>query len=75
VPELQVPVYFLEGVYDYTCNYDRAREYFRSLKAPVKGFYTFEESAHSPVFEEPDKASQILAQDVLAGATTLADSH
>ncbi|HEU4540914.1 MAG TPA: alpha/beta fold hydrolase [Jiangellaceae bacterium] len=75
VPELQVPVYFLEGAYDYTCNYDLAREYFRSLKAPVKGFYTFEESAHSPVFEEPDKASQILAQDVLAATNTLADSH
>jgi pimeloyl-ACP methyl ester carboxylesterase len=75
VPELQMPVYFLEGAYDYTCNYDLARKYFRSLKAPVKGFYTFEESAHSPVFEEPDKASQILKQDVLAGTTTLADSH
>ena len=73
VPEL--PVYFLEGAYDYTCNYDLAREYFRSLKAPVKGFHTFEESAHSPVFEEPDKASQILKQDVLAGTTRLADSH
>ena len=55
LPELTIPVYFLEGKYDYTCTYSVAREYFDVLKAPVKGFYTFEQSAHSPMFEEPEK--------------------
>lgn len=73
VTELDLPVYFLEGVYDYTCAYPLAREYFGKINAPVKGFYTFENSAHSPMFEEPEKMRQILLEDVLAGENHLAD--
>lgn len=73
VPELSIPVYFLEGIYDYTCSYTEAKAYFEKLKAPVKGFYTFDHSAHSPLFEEPDKTLQILRQDVLQGTNRLAD--
>jgi len=73
VTELQVPVYFLHGKYDYTCAYPLAKEYFGKINAPVKGFYTFENSAHSPMFEEPEKMRQILLEDVLAGANNLAD--
>ena len=73
VPELAVPVYFLEGIYDYTCSYTEAKSYFESLKAPIKGFYTFEQSAHSPVFEEPEKMGKILQEDVLVGANSLSD--
>lgn len=71
--ELAVPVYFLEGIYDYTCSYTEAKAYFEKLHAPVKGFYTFELSAHSPLFEEPEKTLKILHEDVLAGANSLAD--
>ena len=64
VPEFDVPVYFFHGLYDYTCSYSEARSYFEQLKAPVKGFYTFEQSAHSPIFEEPEKVQKILQEDV-----------
>jgi pimeloyl-ACP methyl ester carboxylesterase len=74
VPEVQVPVYFLHGVHDYTCSYDLARDYAARLRAPVKGFYTFHQSAHSPVFEEPARVRQILREDVLRGRATLADA-
>jgi pimeloyl-ACP methyl ester carboxylesterase len=73
VPELTIPVYFFEGVYDYTCSYTEAKSYFESLKAPIKGFYTFEKSAHSPMFEEPEKMQKILQADVLTGGNSLAD--
>ena len=73
VPELDLPVYFFEGIYDYTCSYIEAKSYFENLKAPVKGFYTFEKSAHSPLFEEPEKMQLILKEDVLAGLNSLAD--
>jgi pimeloyl-ACP methyl ester carboxylesterase len=73
VPKLDIPVYFMSGIYDYTVSYALAKDYFGKLRAPVKGFYTFEESAHSPMFEEPGKIGQILQQDVLAGTITLAD--
>jgi pimeloyl-ACP methyl ester carboxylesterase len=72
-PELEIPVYFFEGIYDYTCSYTLAKEYFDQLKAPIKGFYTFEQSAHSPLFEEPEKMGHILQEDVLAGTNSLAD--
>lgn len=73
VSELGLPVYFFHGIYDYTCSYPEAKAYFDQLKAPLKGFYTFDHSAHSPMFEEPEKMRRILLEDVLAGANRLAD--
>jgi pimeloyl-ACP methyl ester carboxylesterase len=75
VPELKIPVYFFEGIYDYTCSYSEAKSYFEKLNAPVKGFYTFEKSAHSPLFEEPEKMQHILKVDVLNGVNNLADKN
>lgn len=74
VTELKIPVYFFSGAYDYTCNYALARSYFEKLKAPLKGFYLFEQSAHTPIFEEPDKVRKILREDVLAGVNRQADT-
>lgn len=75
VTALEVPVYYLHGRYDYTCSYPLAKEYLEKLKAPVKGFYTFEQSAHSPIFEEPARVREILRMDVLAGEINLADGN
>jgi pimeloyl-ACP methyl ester carboxylesterase len=74
VPELEIPVYFFGGIYDYTCSYTLAKDYFEKLQAPMKGFYTFEQSAHSPLFEEPEKMGHILQEDVLHGVNNLADT-
>jgi pimeloyl-ACP methyl ester carboxylesterase len=73
VTELALPVYFFHGIYDYTVSYRLARDYLERLKAPVKGFCTFDRSAHSPVLEEPERARRIMREDVLAGANSLAD--
>jgi len=73
VTELAIPAYFFHGVYDYTVSYQLAWDYAKKLKAPLKGFYTFERSAHSPILEEPLKAQRIMREDVLAGANSLAD--
>lgn len=73
ITELQIPVYFFGGIYDYTCSYTIGKSYFNQLNAPIKGFYTFQESAHSPIFEEPEKAKRILREDVLKGLKTFAD--
>jgi pimeloyl-ACP methyl ester carboxylesterase len=73
VPSLNLPVYFFEGIYDYTCSYTEAKTYFEQLQAPLKGFYTFEHSAHSPIFEEPAKVQKIIREDVLPGLNNLAE--
>jgi pimeloyl-ACP methyl ester carboxylesterase len=72
-PKLAIPVYFFDGIYDYTVSYTLAKDYFEKLQAPVKGFYSFEHSAHSPLFEEPAKMDRILQEDVLEGENNLAD--
>lgn len=74
VPEIEVPVYVFQGKYDYQVSYVVAKEFARTVKAPVKGFYTFENSAHSPCFEEPEKMCLILREDVLQGKVDLSDS-
>jgi pimeloyl-ACP methyl ester carboxylesterase len=75
VPRLECPVYFLHGVHDYTVSYPLAKSYFQRLDAPVKGFYTFKQSAHSPMFEEPEKMREIMRADVLTRSTRLADAE
>jgi pimeloyl-ACP methyl ester carboxylesterase len=73
VRELAIPAYFFHGVYDYTVSYQLAQDYVEALKAPLKGCYTFERSAHSPILEEPQKVQRIMRADVLAGSKGLAD--
>ncbi|MEC5182481.1 hypothetical protein [Arthrobacter sp. CG_A4] len=73
IDELDLPLYFFTGLHDYTANHEHARDFFELIKAPVKGFYTFRESAHSPLFEEPQRARLILKQDVLTGRNSLGD--
>jgi len=73
VPKLDIPVYFFHGIYDYTVSYVLATDYFEKLKAPLKGFYTFNQSAHSPLFEEPERMKQIFQEDIFEGKNNLAD--
>jgi pimeloyl-ACP methyl ester carboxylesterase len=74
-PKLEIPIYFLSGKHDLTVNIELSKAYLEILKAPVKGFYSFENSAHSPLFEEPEKVESIIITDVLLGTNTLADKE
>jgi pimeloyl-ACP methyl ester carboxylesterase len=65
IPSQQIPVYIMQGTSDYETSYVIAKEYFDSLQAPVKKFYSFENSAHSPIFEEPEKFDRILQEILL----------
>lgn len=71
--ELDVPVYILHGKYDYQVSYDISKEFLQKIKAPIKGFYTFENSAHSPCFEEAEKMCDIIRTDILLEKVDLAD--
>lgn len=75
MPALDIPIYFFAGIYDYTCCYSLQKEYFDQIQAPLKAFYTFSHSAHSPLFEEPDKAGMILREDVLTDSIDHADTQ
>jgi hypothetical protein len=53
------------GRYDYTVNRDLSYNYYLRVKAPHKMFYTFEQSAKSSLFEEPDRFKDVLVRDIL----------
>ena len=72
-PKLNIPVYFLSGKFDYTVNIDLSKAYFLKLNAPLKGFYTFNNSAHSPLFEEPLLVRRIIENDILKQTNSLSD--
>ena len=55
IKEYEMPVYFFIGKYDYTTPFQLVAEYHDSIKAPHKELIYFENSAHFPFFEEPDK--------------------
>ncbi len=59
-PTLQVPYYVFQGVHDYQAPYPVAKRYFDTVQAPRKRLFTFTNSAHSPIFEEPERFRQCL---------------
>jgi pimeloyl-ACP methyl ester carboxylesterase len=75
IPEINIPIYFFHGIYDYTVSYPLAKNYFEQIKAPMKGFYTFNNSAHSPIFEEPLLVKKIIEKDILHNTNSLADKN
>lgn len=73
VSKLEIPVYFFSGAYDYTVSKMLTADYLDRLQASTKGFYCFEESAHSPQFEEPERFLRIMIEDVLNGKANQGD--
>ncbi len=58
---LEIPAHFFSGRYEYTVNTDLSKKLLEKIEAPQKAFYTFEQSAHSPMFEEPEEFLSIIA--------------
>ncbi len=66
----QMPVFILAGRFDHNTDGQHARAYFEKLNAPFKQFRWFEESAHSPPFEEPDAFNRYMIEAVLPAIIT-----
>ena len=63
VPEIGVPVYFLQGRYDYFSPGELVVKYYNRLQAPNgKRLIWFEASGHEPEFTEPEKFRDVLCQ-------------
>jgi pimeloyl-ACP methyl ester carboxylesterase len=58
VPEVEIPIYFFTGRYDYCDPYVLTEEYFSKIKASAKHIVWFEKSAHFPFYEEPSAFAQ-----------------
>lgn len=66
VPRLDLPVYFFVGRHDYNTPFELVEEFYEALEAPHKEIVWFENSAHAPNLEEPDRYQEILVRKVLA---------
>ena len=57
---LDIPVYFIMGKYDYQTPTEIVKDYYDILEAPSKNLIIFEESAHCPNYEEPEKFAEVM---------------
>lgn len=71
IDSMQVPVYIFQGKYDYQTPTSVAKEFFDQLKAPVKEYFYFENSAHSPVMEEVEKFNAIVKEKTAITLTSV----
>lgn len=55
VPALAMPVLMTIGRFDYNTPAELAKKWFDTLDAPRKEWVWFEDSAHSPIHEEPER--------------------
>jgi pimeloyl-ACP methyl ester carboxylesterase len=64
-PALEVPVYIVMGRHDYQTPFTLAEQYVDILDAPRKELIWFDNSAHMPHLEEPDKFADLLIHQIL----------
>ena len=62
VPKLELPICIIAGEYDYTCCFSLQQAYYDFIDAPRKKLFVFENSAHSPVYEEYDEGKRVLEE-------------
>ncbi|MCM3764252.1 alpha/beta fold hydrolase [Neobacillus niacini] len=60
IHNVEVPVTIMMGRHDLTVPHAPTQEFFDQLQAPSKEWLTFENSAHSPNYEELEKFTQIV---------------
>ncbi|MEB3179410.1 MAG: alpha/beta hydrolase [Nostocaceae cyanobacterium] len=65
VKQLEVPVYLLDGAAELAARRDLALEWFEQLQAPQKQMFTFENAAHSVVFEQFEAFSRMMSETIL----------
>lgn len=60
IMELEVPVFFISGEYDYNCPWELVRQYSNIIRAPEVQFHLIPDAAHSPLWENPEVTCGIL---------------
>ncbi len=58
--KLDIPLIFLSGYYDYTTPVSDAKDMYDRVEATDKAFYLFNNSAHSPLWEENEQVLEVM---------------
>ncbi len=64
VTEFKIPMYIMAGRYDYNTANPLVAEWFKTISAPKKEFFWFENSGHSPQWEEPERFGEAVRKIV-----------
>ncbi|MDM9630676.1 alpha/beta fold hydrolase [Robiginitalea aurantiaca] len=65
LPAVECPVYFIVGKNDYRTLYTLAEAYYKDLKAPVKGFFLFENSGHLIPYQDRARFQKTIIDSIL----------
>lgn len=60
--EFEIPIYFINGYYDYTCPTSLVEAYYERVKAPDKDILILKDSAHSPLWEENERVLSFMRE-------------
>jgi len=63
-PEIKCPVYFFVGRQDYQTHFQITEKYFKSLKAPKKQLFWFDNSGHNLHVKEAEKFQRIILTEI-----------
>ena len=55
-----VPMYFISGEYDYTCNWTLAEAYCNDITAPDKAFVCIPGTGHGPQYDAPEEFGSVV---------------
>jgi proline iminopeptidase len=65
VPELEVPVWILDGAHELRGRRDLAHEWIDQLSAPSKHVVTYADAGHSVVFEQADAFHRLMVEQIV----------
>lgn len=63
IDRVNLPIYFIMGKHDLIIPYEPTEKFFNEIKAPEKKWALFKNSAHSPMWEEPEEFLEILVSE------------
>lgn len=65
LPELNCPVYFIEGNGDQQKSHLLVADYYKFVRAPKKDLFWFEKSGHTVFNSEPEKLQEVIIEKIL----------
>jgi pimeloyl-ACP methyl ester carboxylesterase len=65
VPELEVPVYVLDGANELRGRRDLAHQWFAQLTAPHKELITYADAGHAVAFEQVDAFQRLMNEQIV----------
>jgi len=70
LPKISCPVYFFIGEKDLQTNFNIAKDYFETLKAPKKNIFLFKDAGHSVLTQKAEQVQKIIIEEILKKMTT-----